>query len=288
MPISVPQKAQGAFKDNMDAGNKIELPFPAPAFYILNGDAKFEEMKNIMYYGGWAASIANVKAAAEQWENCPYPIPGFAEKDLKQKTGSTPSVLARSLCVAPIGMRMFSTIKGADDKIKRYAPFTKGARPAIQVLVYLAYLTEEKKIMPWAPIMLTARGYQVNHVQKAFTDWKKAITPFMKDIAPGMPADVTNLFWMHIGTFGTEFKAEQHGESSITPVKAFIPDDLDATKIEGRYVGDPVAEFMADMAAQSEDWLTAYSKLAPAQAGPADDADVDQTPPPDMDEDIPF
>lgn len=285
MPISVPQKAQGAFKDNMEAGNKIELPFPAPPFYVLNGDANFEELGGVLFYGGFGASEKNVKAAAEQWENCPYPIPRFQEKELKQDGQKVRSLISRSLIVAPIGMRLFSTIKGEDGKIRRLAPFTKKARPAIQVLVYLAYMTEDNKIMPWAPAMLTAKGFQVNHIQNAFTNWKKAISPFMEEIAPGMPSSITNLFWMNLGTFGQKAVFEPHGESIITPVSAFIPEDLDAKKVEGRYVGEPVAEFMADMAAKSEEWLNAYAKLAPAQAI-AEDPGVDQSIPPE--DDIPF
>ena len=286
MTVKIPEKAQDAFQENMEGGNKIELPFPAPPFYVLNGDANFEELGGVLFFGGFGASEKNVKTAAEQWENCPYPIPGFQEKELKQDGQKIRSLISRSLIVAPIGMRLFSTIKGADNKIKRYPPFTKKARPAIQVLVYLGYLTETKQITPWAPPILTAKTLHVNDNQKASTNWKKAITPFMEEIAPGMPSSITNLFWMNLGTFGQKANFEIHGESFITPVSAFIPEDLDAKKVENRYVGDSVAEFMADMAAKSEEWLKAYSKLAPAQAA-ADGSDVPEPELPPED-DIPF
>jgi hypothetical protein len=285
MPIQVPNSAQGAFSGTMNTGSKIELPFPAPAFYILNGDANLEELRNVQYYGGWAAALENVRAAAEKWENCPFPIPGFQQKDLRPKRGAAvPSLVARSLIVAPIGMREFSTIK-VGDQSKRIAPFTKGARPAIQVIVMLAHLGEDKKsIHSWAPAMLTANGYQVNHVKRAFGDWKKAIKPFMGQIAPGMPEDVTNLFWMNIGTFGEIRKDEPHGESSITPVSAFIPEDITAEQVERRYVGAEIAEFMAGLAVQSAEWLKAYQKLD-AQSAPVEPEDISQLPPED---DIPF
>lgn len=260
MTLKIPNKAQGAFQENMDGQNKIQLPFPAPPFYVLNGDANFEELGGVQYFGGFGASEQNVKAASEQWENCPYPIPGFQEKELKQDGKKIRSIVSRSVVVAPIGMRLFSTIKGEDGKIRRFPPFTKKARPSIQVIAYLGYLNENKQITPWAPIMLTAKGFQVNHISDAFRNWKKAITPFMADIAPGMPSSITNLFWMNIGTFGPNPKFEPHGESSITPVGAFIPDDLDAKKVENRYVGESVAEFMADLASQSQDWISAYNK----------------------------
>jgi len=292
MPINVPPSAQGAFTGTMQTGSKIELPFPAPAFYILNGDPKFEELKNITYFGGWGCSVANVKAAAEQWEGCPFPIPGFAEKELSQqsngRTVKVPSLLSRALIVAPIRMRQFSTITDpATKNVKRVAPFTKGARPALQVLVYLGYRDENKAIHPWAPVMLTVKGYQVNHVTKAFADWKKAIQPFMNEVAPGLPSDVTNLFWMHIGTFGQNANFEPHGESVITPVSAYIPDDLTAKQVENMYVGNDMAEFMASLVVQSEEWGRAYANVTPATAASSGGHD-DVPPPPDDDMDIPF
>ena len=287
MAISVPASAQGAFTGNMQTGQKIELPFPAPAFYIVNGDAKLAALKNYAYFGGFAASSGNVKAASENWENCPFPIPGFVEEDLNLEDTVVPSHVARSLIVAPIGMRPFSTIRDASGSVKRVAPFTKGARPALQVLVVLGHRNEQKQIQAWAPALLTAKGYQVNHLQKAFTDWKKAITPFMKEIAPGMPADVTNLFWMHIGTFGPERKSEKHGESSITPITTFIPDGLTAQQVENMYVGDGMAEFMASLSIQAEEWMKAYQSLKPAEAVAVDSTSANEPLPPEEDE-IPF
>jgi hypothetical protein len=287
MTITVPSSAQGAFAGNMNTSQKIELPFIAPAFYILNGDANFEELKNVMYFGGWAVSKENIKTASEQWQDCPFPIPTLAEKDLRPKSGpAIQSFVSRSLIVAPIGMREFSTIK-ENGQTKRIPPFTKGGRPAIQVLAMLAYLGEDKKtITPWAPVMLTANGFQVNHVKRAFTDWKNAIKPFMTTIAPGVPEDVTNLFYMNIGTFGTVRKDETHGESTITPITAFIPEGLTAAQVEGRYVGDDMAVFMADMANKAREWLKAY-KSQPAQPQQATAAYTHEDPPPPED-DIPF
>lgn len=287
MAIKVPASAQGAFADTMNTGNKIELPFPAPAFYIINGDANFEELKNVQYFGGWAASTRNIQEAADKWDNCPFPIPSFTQKELRPSGTVVPSHIARSLIVAPFGMREFSTFKdNHTGQTKRLAPYTKGARPNIQVLVMLAYLGEDKKtIHSWAPAMLTARGYQVNHVKRAFSDWKKAILPFMEEIAPGMPADVTNLFYMNIGTFGSERREETHGESSITPVRAYLPEELTAAMVETRYVGDEVAEFMAEMSFKSHEWLKAYEKATPATAQLEPEYEDVPLPPED---DIPF
>lgn len=287
MPIHIPPSAQGAFSGTMQSGQKIELPFPAPPFNILNGDPKFEELQNIMYFGGFDSSVQNLRTAVDQWENCPFPIPGFAEKELTKNGKKVPSVVSRVLIVAPIRMRQFSTITDPVTKnVKRVAPFTKGARPALQVLAYLAYLNESKAVTPWAPVMITAKGYQVNHVTKAFSDWKKAIQPFMTEIAPGMPADVTNLFWMRIGTFGKTARFEPVGESVITPVSSYIPEDLSAEKVESQYVGNDMAEFMAGLVVQSEEWANAYKNATPATAVASSEQHEDMPPPPE--DDIPF
>jgi hypothetical protein len=291
--IDVPQSAQTAFQGNMNTRETIELPFAAPPFYIVNGDAKLVSLKNYQYFGGWAGNADKIKEAADTWEGVPYPIPGLQASETILDDNTALQVLAsRSLIVAPIGIRQFSVMK-VDGREKRVAPFTKGAAPRIQAIVLLGYHNENKQIVPWAPVMLTAKGFQVNHVQKAFEDWHKAIKPHVKNLVPGVdPASIVNLFWMYIGTFGNERKQDTVGTGSttktITPVSAFIPTDLDEQKVSNMYVGSETAEFMVEYSSKSQEWLKAYHNITPAKATASDaPLDVDQTPPP-YDEEIPF
>lgn len=290
MTISIPGKAQTAFQGNMQTSAAVELPFPAPAFYVVNGDAKLSALKNFQFYGGWACNVEKVREASEHYSNVPFPIPGYQQVNMLSDDGKAYDVFAsRSLIVAPIGMRQFSTIKDESGRKKRIAPFTKGARPGIQVLSMMAYRDDQKQIIPWAPILLTANGYMVNHIQKAFTSWQKAIKPFVSKLVPGATNDILNLFWMHIGTFGPERKAEPAGEKMITPVSAFIPEDLDEKKVENMYVTEPIAEFMADISLQAQEWLKVFSNMQAAQKNQPHEEEIhasDEPPPPD--DDIPF
>lgn len=267
MTINIPGAAQSAFQGNMQTSAAVELPFPAPAFYIVNGDAKLAALKNVQYFGGWACNVEKLRESADNYDNVPYPIPGFQPLEMVADDGKMYNVLsARSLVVATIGMRQFSTIKDASGNKKRVPPFTKGARPGIQVLCVLGYRNEQKQILPWAPVMLSANGYQVNHIQKSINSWRKAIKPHVAKLVPGADDSILNLFYMHIGTFGDKRKAEPAGEKSITPVSAYIPEDLDEKKVENMYVGEPMAEFMADISIKAQEWLKVFSNMEKPQA----------------------
>jgi len=155
MTINIPEKSRTAFEGSMKTSQAVELPFPTPAFFVVNGDVKLKPFNDFRYFGGWSCHTDKVIEATSKWENAPYPIPGLEHLDMVDDKGSPYSVLsARSLIVAPIGIRLFSTLKDNGFK-KRVAPFTKGATPGIQILCLLAYKDEQKQITPLYPIMLS-------------------------------------------------------------------------------------------------------------------------------------
>ena len=293
MPISIPTKARTAFDGNMSERSTVELPFPCPPFFVINGDEKLEALKNVQYYGGFACGVDKLKDAAEHWKDAPFPIPGFQQINHVIKGGKIEVLSARSLVVALIGIREYSSLKDATGKKSRVAPFTKGARPGIQVLCVLGFRDENKAIHPWGPVMLTASGYQVNHLKAAFVSYRKAIKPFVKKLVPDATDSILNLFWMYAGTFGERHEERVgNGENSqlITPITSFIPEDFDEKKVENMYVGDGMAEFMSDLSEQSKDWLQVFTNLQ-AAAGNNQPAyvepDYDDVPQPPED-DIPF
>jgi hypothetical protein len=293
MAIQVPDSAKTAFQGSMSDGAKVELPFPAPAFYVINGDAKLAALKNFQYFGGWACGSDKVKFASENWKDAPYPIPGYGTAEIPQDNGNLMEVVAsRKLIVAPIGMRQYSIVYDpGTGRTRRLAPFTKHARPGVQVLCVLAY-KNENAIYPWAPIMLTAKGYQVNHIQNAFTNWRKAIKPHVQKLIPGANDSVLNLFWMHIGTFGEARKQEIVGQganqSVITPIISYIPDNLTEEMVENQYVGAPMAEYMAELVEKSQEWLNVFKNPQAAQAANHFEQEDDYIPPPPPEDDIPF
>jgi len=296
MTINIPSKAQNAFNGSMKTRSAVELPFPCPAFYIINGNPDLEALNNSLYFGGWACSNDNIKKATEKWD-VPEKIPGMYEIKRTDGQGHPYYIQsARSIAFAPIGMRSYSVadVNGVE---RRVAPFTKGAKPGMQVLGILGYKNEQKQLQSWSPIMLTVGGYQVNHIQKAFDTWRKAIAPHVKKLVPDSTDSALNLFWMYIGTFGERVQVpaglpRNNIQKYVTPITAFVPDGLDEKKVENMYVGAPLAEFMAELHEQAQEWLTVFSKMQQAaQAGnPAVHEEVVpfEEPPIPPEDDIPF
>lgn len=295
MTISIPNKARTAFDGNMNDRSVIELPFPCPPFFVVNGEESMEELKNILYFGGFACTTEKLQTASEHWKDAPFPIPGFVKMNHKVKGAKIEVLAARSLVVSIIGVREYSSIEdSASGRKSRMPPYTKGARPGIQVLCVLGYRDEQKAIHPWGPVMLTAQGYQVNHIKDSIQSYRKAIKPFVKKLIPDATDSMLNLFWMYLGTFG-EFQSVTVGagnnSQSITPIKTFIPEDLDEHKVENMYVGEGMAEFMADLSEQSQEWLSVFTKMAATQKSNQPVVDTgypEEPPPPDDYDSIPF
>jgi len=293
MPITVPDTAKGAFDGNMQSSAKIELPFNTPPFWIVNGKPAMKSIGGVGYFGGWACEGKKLEAARESWENIPVPPPNLTSDEIALDNGDLlQCYTARAAYFATIGVRMFSTVS-VNGETRRVAPFTPGARPAIQVLALMGYKDENKVIQPWVPVLLTAKGYQVNHLRKAVDTWTNTVKPLLKRM--GMDGLHPGLFWAAIGTFGNERKQELVGGTNnrkpITPVQVYIPQNLDEAMLEALYVGPSVAEFMATTSAQAKEWLHAFDNLPQAPKPETAHQDygeppIDEPPPPE--DDIPF
>ena len=292
MSLNIPDRARSAFAGNMQTGGAVELPFVAPAFFWVNGDAKLMSLGNFQFFGGWAVSAEKLQLATESWENLQFPIPGLQEAMTALDNGQSMTVYgSRSLYVAPIGMREYSSVL-ENGQQRRVAPFTPGGRPGIQVLAVLGYKNPDGSIFHWAPVLLTARGYQVNHLKKAIKSWQKSIEPVIKRMIPDTdPSAISNLFWMSVGTFGKERKAEMVGTTNkkpITPIGSFIPENITEDLLTKLYVGSDLAEWMADLAEQAKEWLQVFQLLEqPARRNqPAESAPPEA--PPFPEDEIPF
>jgi len=287
-PIDLPEN-----QIDLPTGTTVELPFPAPAFWVLNGNVALKQAGGAHYFGGWACSTEKLSDPLDYWESekMPFPIPGFDSTEVETASGILSIFATRSLLICPIGMRQYSTME-INGYERRVAPFTPKARPGLQVLALLGYV-DDKVVYPWAPVLLSPKGYQVNHVQKAITTWKAALTPVLKkaNIAP----TAYPYFWMQIGTFGDR-KQEKVGQGSrsqtITPVSCRIPDDL-GVNIEKRYIGREMAEWMNELADQAHEWLHVFDNMEPPKSSSHSyGAPLPEEPPdyPDLPEDfdIPF
>jgi hypothetical protein len=130
MSINIPTKAKNAFDGSMKTRSAVELPFPCPAFYIINGNPDLEALNNSLYFGGWACSNDNIKKATEKWD-VPEKINGMYEVKRTDGKGLPYYIQsARSIAFAPMGVRMYSVLD-VNGQERRVAPFTKGARPGL-------------------------------------------------------------------------------------------------------------------------------------------------------------
>jgi hypothetical protein len=269
--------------DGMTFGSAIELPFIAPPVWVVNGDPRLRAMATVapaLFFGGWSANLEDVKSAGEEYRVDHYPT-GFVEAEMTSRDNKPlKNVVSRVVIVAPFGVRKSWITK---DKT-RYTQYVAGSRQHIQVLAMLAS-KEEGKYLPFYPILLSAKGWQASHLEKALSTWQSKTASVRSKIAkassaPDIPA---NMFWSAIGTWGQEPKVENVGagneKSPITPVSAFIPKEITEEGLEGLFVGKAVIEDMLDLKRQAKDWLSAWSHLTangtpvagPAAIPPTDD-----------------
>jgi hypothetical protein len=246
------------------SGGGTDLPFPVAYTWVINGQASYKSQGGALYYGGWAAKAEDMQAVAEQRGNT---VPNWAQVTIASRDGDEYEARAtRAVIVAPIGKRESWLLDG-----KRHFDYIDGARRHLQVLAYLAEQQGEngaKTFVPWGPVVLTAKGYQARNLLDAFARWKKATAPLLRKVAPGVPA---SCFYLALGTFGKERVYVNVGkpgaQSPITPVSAYIPENMTGEKLESLFVGQEIAGAMGDLYDQAEEWLGAWKQGASEAAG---------------------
>ena len=286
MAIQLNQRTADALGQGMNMGGGIELPFHAPVLWVVNGDARMRQANNALYFGGWAGKMTDIQEAQRNWDVNFLPH-GFTEGEIVPGQGAAfPAYLTRSLLVAPIGLRT-SWIGQGQARHDHYEP---GYRQHVQALVFVG-AREKGGMVPWGPVVLSAKGYQAGNITKAFKDWEKHTSAIRKTVAPGIPAWC---FYLAIGTFGKDRVAIQVGKNSqspITPISAYLPENLDEATMESLFVTEEVAEEMATYLADAGEWLNAWGKASEKASGgqPARNQDFDADyVPEEPGEEIPF
>lgn len=258
LPISMDSNLARKLDKGMKTGETVDLSFPVVYAWALNGQNTYKSQGGALYYGGWAAKVEDVHAVTNQqgieiptgWKGVTIPARDGGEFD---------AYTTRSLIVAPFGKRISWLYDG-----KRSVDYVEGGRRHVQVLAYLAHAKgegEARQIIPWGPVVLTAKGYQARGLMDAFKAWEKATAQVRYKVAPGVPAWC---FYMSIGTYGKERIAMNVGkpgaQSPITPLISYIPGQLTEEFFSGLFVGQDVAEHMGELLEQSQDWLNAWKK----------------------------
>ena len=299
LDLDIDLEISGQLNDDIVNSGAIRLPVEVPYFFIMNGEPKMAAVGGPQHFGGWAVDRQELSDAGQYWDPPIVAPPSyfgshtFFTNDGKQ----LPVFESRSVICALIGSRVSWAIK-TGDSTRRFKEYVPGARRHMQVLVYLADKTPDKKLAPWGPAVLTASGYQVGHLIKGFQNWKAAVEKILRaEKSPATPW----MFYTSCGTFGDTFKQEMVGpegaKSPITPVTTQVPKDMDADLLKKLYVSREVAAQMAGFKAEAREWLDAWKNLPGAgQPGqPPATGHYPPEPPADMwpavqppDDDIPF
>jgi hypothetical protein len=267
----------------MRSHETVDLPFPVLYVWALNGQNSYKSQGGALYYGGWACKAEDLQSVTDQgglWTPEGWKQVTIASRD----GGEFEAFTARSVIIAPIGKRESWLMDG-----KRSTDYIEGGRRHLQVLAYLADAQGEpsaRTFVPWGPVVLTAKGYQARNLLDAFSRWDKSTAQIRWKVAPGVPAWC---FYMALGTFGRERQAINVGkpgaQSPITPITAYIHERFDEKLIGSLFVGPEIAEKMAELQDQAQEWLNAWKKVPLAEAV----EEYQETPfPAEIEEEIPF
>lgn len=272
--------------NGMRSGDVIELPFPVIYIWALNGQATYKSQASAapaLYYGGWACKADDALLVAEH-SGLTVPADWKRVAMASRDGNEIDAFVMRNVIVAPIAKRESWLLD-----MQRSPHYVDGARRHVQALAYLAEAKGEngnKAIIPWGPVVLTAKGYQAKNLLDSFRQWDKGTASLRSKIAPGVPSWC---FYLSIGTFGKERQAVNVGKSGaqspITPISAYIPDDLTEERITRLFVGQEVAGLMADYMDQAAEWLRAWKAPVEETYGPAGG---EISPEPEYVDDIPF
>lgn len=236
MSINVPQKAQEGLKNSMADG--VELPFPVCYFYTRNGNPQNKQLGGVAYHGGWAVDLAETDKIIGDTPSSFAPT-SFVNREGKEYEVYT----AYSLLVAPIAKRE----RWVDN------------RSHLQVLAMVGAV-DGKGFAELGPHVLSAKGYQTKFLKEALGDWENLTQDARNDFAGGAEA---KFFYASVGTDGKEPDFVTVGKaatSTVTPVKIIMPSAMGEKVLTTLYVGDEVAEAMADRAVQATEWLAEWDK----------------------------
>ena len=257
--FDLPQEIANQINQNLEHQGAITLPFDVVYIWCENGDAQFEELKGVKYFGGWITKKDDAdKFIADHGLSV---LAGFTASTKRVKENpKLPIYESRFVLFAPIGYRESWAIGRS-----RFAEYTPGARHHVQMLVYLYEKSQPdpkqpSSYIPWGPAVLTGKGYQAGYLLRSLKTWENALEPIRSKVAPNTPP---HFFLRGVGTFGKlpTFLPVGKGDetSDITPLDVFIPEKMDETSLAAWFVGPDMASVMADLAGQAKTWLAAWN-----------------------------
>lgn len=277
----------------MSVGGGVRLPFEAPNFYFLNGNADANLIKRLEkagqpippeLFGGWAVDSEVFEEAVQEYGD----LSGLDLHLLEQTNRENKEYaiyFSRYLFLAPISYRE-SWIKDENGASLRRSKYFDGARRHVQMLALLAK-KEGEAYLPWGPAVLTTKGFQALKLLGAAKEWETQTAKARKEYAPKIPPWA---FWMALGTFGkaieTEMVGKKGAQSPITPLKVAAVRDFTLDLLKKLYVGKEAMSQMVAYLNDAHDWLDAWKQQEVSQPGGAHEPEFDQDYVPE--EQIPF
>jgi hypothetical protein len=209
----------------------IQLPFAAPLLYWVNGNADFEELGGVRYHGGWALQH-------DYWhtiESQCTPLPQYFKLT---KFKDHQAYVTRGIAVAPIAIR------------ERWIE----NRSHLQLLGYMATIDNGGGLLPYGPVVLSAKSNSGKYVKAAFAEFDK-VTKSIR------PASVPYYrFYVRLGTYGDKPNFVTVGKDKnthdITPCQAGFPKGgITIEMLREWYVGGDVINECNRLRTEAAMWL---------------------------------
>jgi len=243
--ITVPEELDKTFKTSFTQG--VTLPFEAPSFWWINGQANADKSHSgVPFYGGWATD-----ADALVESNIAIPKSLIPEQYYTKDGKVISTFMTRYLPMTLVGKR------------SRWKESTTGGKGTMQTqyLVLLAQYGADKVFRYWTPAVITVKGYINFAFADANRDFDKFTAQARKLYANGASA---LFFWRMIGTFGNERNQTMVGkkglQSPITPCTVLLPKEEIKTEAElaKYFIGNDTIAILKTVIDGAQDWLKAW------------------------------
>lgn len=261
------------------------LPFPCPVFYVINGQAAYQNNPvKSLFYGGWAVDSAKYQGVLAQTQRKPHTL--LQPASVSSRGGKNIDIFtSRLLLVSPAATR---TAWLSKDNKTRYPDYQDGTRRHVQLLCVLADKGPSGYIQ-WGPAVLSAKGFQAKKLLGFLDDWSKHTVEARTKFAAGVPAF---MFYMGVGTSSAQREVEMVGSGSqtspITPMSVYKP-TITAEVLEKLYGGDALLQEIKRLQAAAASWVSGWDKESSAGGNsPAMDGDHHDNNFPTEDVEIPF
>lgn len=259
-PFEVPEGYTGDIGNPLDTEG-IRLPFLAPNVWWFNGRNQFKKENDQRYFGAWSMNDDDM-AAAMQEAGVSQPPLGWVPFDMVNDDGDNYNAfLNRFICIAIFGSR--KTWDKKENK-GRY-----------QVLGYLAYPDQDRKITPFGPVVLTCKSMASKFLQDAVVDFQTKTQTARRKFANNLPISA---FYALLGTWGNQRVEQTVGKGAnqkkVTPLRLYLPEQIDEQFLRTYFVGKEIAAKTAALKKEAREWLDAWKQ--PQEPAASNGRDVPQ------------